>query len=137
MAAKKPAMSKIEDIFELIEMIFGGGLVFVKKKKKLHLVQQSCVWNQESKLIRLPVGNQHVILIYSVLRISLNNLLIPISSKLHFQNLFQIQDTIYIDSQQLASQLQIFKKISLRLCPAYKPECQIVFGHQRSQGLFS
>lgn len=38
MAAKKPAMSKIEDIFELIEMIFGGGLVFVKKKKKLHLV---------------------------------------------------------------------------------------------------
>ena len=84
MAAKKSAMSKIEDIFELIEMIFGGGLAFVKKKKKLHLVQQSCVWNQESKLIRLPVGNQHVILIYSVLRISLNNLLIPISSKLHF-----------------------------------------------------
>ena len=34
----KPAMSKIEDIFEPLEMIFGGGLVFVKKKKKLQLV---------------------------------------------------------------------------------------------------
>ena len=71
MAANKRSHSgnnNIEGIFELLEMMLGGGLVFVKKKKlRLLLVPESpffFFWRGGTNT--KVVGNQHTRLIDSV-----------------------------------------------------------------------
>ena len=72
--------NNIEGIFEPLDMMLGGGLVFVKKRK----INCVCFWFQSrlffgggggGGVTSTKVGNQHARLIDSVLGLYLNNLL--------------------------------------------------------------